>query len=214
MNKTVPLPPVLIKIGKREHIERFVNEGIMRFGTYAEYRKQEEFEKKATSDTVRKDELEGLEKQFKGELKLNIRDRIISFPDSTLNFFQNKYSHLFCMFGFAHKLPIDFKMDKRMQKFGDTAVIFNSKVFLTQIGNLLSNTNFDMDYVKYYPEDIFPYNLGPYSKRYGYSYQYEYRIATNLANEFLTFGEILANRKDTLIIPSSELTRLRYDIEA
>ncbi len=208
MIRSVPLPPILIKVGKKQHIEQFVNEGIIKFGTYADYRKTEDH------DIIvgRSDSLEGLGQRFDGTVTLTIGERSIEVPNGKLNIFQNQYSHLFCMYGFARTLPFGFKIDGRMQCFGDTAVIFNSKAFLMRMTEVFSMIDFEMDYVKYYPEKTFLSNLGPYSKREGYSYQYEYRIATNLSNEFVNIGDVLAQRKDTLIVPSSKLSKLKLDI--
>lgn len=224
--RTFSLPPVLMKIGKRDNLLKLKDEGEVYFGTYSGYRKQEkvEFERikdmfitkqsirSDDFDLVRRDPLEGLDETINGKINLKFKHKgdVINIQeiDRKLNLFQNEFTHLYCLFGFALKLPADFNFDKRLRQFGDHALLFDSKVFLTALADRMPS-KFDFDYVSYFSNDF--KMKGAFAKRAQYSYQYEYRIATNLDVSTIYIGDVLKNRDSTILIKTEDLNHLQLE---
>lgn len=230
VSRTYNLPPILIKIGQRDHLQSLRDKGEVYFGTYEGYRQQETAEllrikEKIRSkqsitpddfDLIRRDSLEGVDETIpaKANFKFKHEGQTIEVNgiDAKLNLFQNDYTHLFCIFGFAPIVPSDFSFDNRLAHFGDHVLIFDSKVFLTAVANALK-TNFDFNYVSYYDEDVVDAKLGPFAKRSTYSYQYEYRVAANLNNNVIYIGDVLATHENTHLIKFEDLSRIELGIE-
>lgn len=211
---TYQLPPLLIKFGSEKNIRRFAEQGSMKFSTFGEFRTAPD-DPFLRNQSGRFDPLEGLEKQIKGKATFKIANtQLFSKPvDATVNIYQNQYQRIFCAYGAAHRVKPNYSIDRRMKEyFGDYAVVFNSKTFLTHVANLLYGTRFHMGYVAYYPEDIFFNNLGPFSKKSKYDFQYEYRIATTLENSILNIGDFLISQPDTHILPSDEILKAKFVI--
>lgn len=214
ITRTVPLPPVLIKVGKKDHIESLYENGDVFFRTFKDFREMENVQTSQDNPiALRNDEFEGLERSLSGRITFSpSHDKSLKFQvdDAKINIYQNKYSHLYCLYGFSHDIKRGFKIDQRMSLFGDTAVIFNSKIFLTELANTLSDykVDFDMDYVKYYSNE-YSGVLGPFYKREIYSYQYEYRIATNVEINNIFIGNVLKKQSDSIIISSNQLHNIK-----
>lgn len=218
-----------MKIGNRDHLLKLKEDGEVHFGTYEGYRKQEkaEFElikakilNKAAIissdfDSTRRDSMEGLHMGLAGKLNMKIRHEsgIIELKgiESKLNLFQNDYTHLYCMFGFAPLLSEDFTFDQRLRHFGDHILLFDSKIFLSALAANIQG-NFHFDYVTY-NDCSDASNLGPFRKRQQYAYQYEYRIAANLTSTKLHIGDVLSKSTNTILITYEELNELRLDIK-
>jgi len=227
--KTFNLPPILMKIGPRDRLQKLRDKGMVAFGTYERYRKQEATEllrikekirnKQPITfedfDSIRRDSREGLERTINAKVNfkiINNEKKIeVEALDAKLNVFQNNYTHLFCMFGFAPTISNDFSFDNRLSHFGDHVLIFDSKLFLTTLANVLKN-NFDFNYVSYYNENVSDAKLGPFAKRSAYSYQYEYRVAANLDDNIVCIGDVLATDKNTRLIKFEDLNKMELDI--
>lgn len=227
---TFNLPPLLIKIGKKEHLLRLKELGEVFFGTYEGYRKQEEVEINSIKekinnneeiteecfDLIKRDHLEGLEKRLHGLITIkssNISDLLnVKDISATFNLFQNDYSHLYCMFGFAKTIDKNFKFDDRLSKFGDYALIFNSKVFLTALAQTLKK-DYGFNYVSYYNQNEIKPKLGAFAKRNIFSYQYEYRIAANLIENKIYIGNVLNKENNSILIRYEDLKRMKLQIQ-
>lgn len=201
----------------------------MYFGTYEGYRRQEAAElllikEKIRSkqlitpddfDLIRRDSLEGIDQILLGnaKLKINHEGQTIEMNgiDAKLNLFQNDYTHLYCMFGFAPTILSAFHFDNRLSHFGDHVLIFDSKLFLTALANTLK-TKFDFNYVSYYDENVSDAKLGPFAKRSAYSYQYEYRVSAKLDDNFVYIGDVLATHENTYLIKFEDLNNIELGI--
>lgn len=209
MKRQFILPPLLIKFGKKKNIDRLYN-GSLRFGTYEEYRKSELDINGKKIDTHFNDSKEGLIKNIRpnnGVIRISSGEKSVSLNSKNINLdvFQGRYSNLFCCYGFSQNIKKGFRISKEMKKFGDTALIFDSKLFLSFMFEILSGSTFDMNYVSYYPESTFNDNLSPFSKRDFYSYQMEYRIATSLSNQIIDIGNYFKHNKSVRIVKTSDL---------
>lgn len=182
--KTIDLPPILIKVGKRAFIEKLVNNGEVYFGASSFYRGDK------TQDGVINPEYQ----KNLGKFLLNMEDEdagtfdplesvsSIEYPknmNENFNvYFNESHSHILSLYGFALELPLDFKISGKMKNFGyDTFAIFDSKKFLSNLNDSLNNVslhNYDTKfkkpeygYIKYY--DLLPgknvYNLTQFHKK-------------------------------------------------
>jgi hypothetical protein len=228
-SRTFNMPPLLMKIGQRNHLQSLKDKGEVYFGTYEGYRQQETAEllrikekirsqqpiTPADFDLVWRDSLEGVDKTLLGKANLKIKHEGQTIEmngiDAKLNLFQNDYTHLYCMFGFAPLISSDFHFDNRLSYFGDHILIFDSKLFLTALANTFK-TKFDFNYVSYYEENVLDAKLGPFAKRSAYSYQYEYRVAANLDNNFVYIGDVLATHENTHLLKFEDLNKIELDI--
>lgn len=231
MHKTITVPPVLIKVAEEKNLIKLQKMGQIYFGTFEGYRKQEkeEFDQMLKSllrkekvnldktDFYRRDPLEGLERRFsgRGSLRfkdLNQNDITINVPDIKLNFFQNGYTHLYCLYAIPNIMNHDFKINSKMLKFGKSALIITKPLeFLERISREL-NSSFDMDYVNYYDKAKMKdgqYNI--FQKPDIFEYQNEFRIATNLFEGSSVFiGDI---SDISILVESKALLDIEYQIK-
>ena len=186
----------LIKLGKKEHMANLLKNGELYLNTYKYFREQDEKERKANIKSFievinlpdkylspcRRDNLEGLNQTLKGSLKFNLLGEYIFIKDAYLNFFQNKYSHLYCMYSIDNRLKNDFFFDKRNLAFGNSAIVIkNPKDFIDRVSKGLKNEGLNCDYkpVHYYDSLISSTKLTPFHKLSFYDFQKEFRIVTN-----------------------------------
>jgi len=176
-----------------------LKKGELYFNTYSYFRTQEANEKKAILKAFikdvsppskflspyRRDDLEGLEKTFIGKLSLSIKEKTYHIPKANLNIFQNKQSHLYCMYSIDNRVIKDYLFDKRNLQFGKFAVfIKNPQEFINRINAAFEKHNLTLNYapVMYYEETNVPTELTPFHKRSNYSFQKEFRITTKINN--------------------------------
>ncbi|MGF7026012.1 hypothetical protein [Sphingobacterium sp. G1-14] len=232
MNKTIKVPPILIKIGRKEDLVKLQQLGQVYFGTFEGYRTQEkeEFQRMLNSflnkedidldqtDFYRRDPLEGLERRFSGSGSIRFKskdqkDITINIPEMKLNLFQNKYSHLYCLYAIPNVIDDTYKIDSKMLKFGESALIITKPLeFLERlIGKIESN--YDMDHVSYY--DNCPMFAGKYEifqKQKTFEYQNEFRIAVNLIEDNSVFiGDIT---DISILLDSQSLLESEYKIQS
>lgn len=130
-----------------------------------------------------------------------------------LNLFQNKYSHLYCLYAIPNVIDDTYKIDSKMLKFGESALIITKPLeFLERlIGKIESN--YDMDHVSYY--DNCPMVNGKYEifqKQKTFEYQNEFRIAANLIEDNSVFiGDIT---DISILLDSQSLLELEYKIQS
>ena len=212
-------------------MNRLLTNGELYFNTYKKFRIQEENEKFAILKAFengkippaeyllpyRRDDYEGLEKTFKGSLKLKIKEKELFINKASLNFFQNTYSHLYCMYAISNRLVNDsYLFDKRNIQFGESAVfIVNPNEFINRIKIKFANENLDFNYgsVIYYNEENRPNTLTPFHKSSYYDFQNEFRITTSLKSSEPYKLEI-GNIEDIAHATESEkLSDMQFDIE-
>ncbi|WP_286709613.1 MULTISPECIES: hypothetical protein [Sphingobacterium] len=219
MNKTIKVPPILIKIGRKEDLVKLQQLGQVYFGTFEGYRTQEKEDIDLDqTDFYRRDSLEGLERRFSGSGSIRFKskdqkDVTINIPEMKLNLFQNKYSHLYCLYAIPNVIDDTYKIDSKMLKFGESALIITKPLeFLERlIGKIESN--YDMDHVSYY--DNCPMVNGKYEifqKQKTFEYQNEFRIAANLIEDNSVFiGDIT---DISILLDSQSLLELEYKIQS
>lgn len=228
MNKSIELPPILIKVGNEKDLIKLQKHGQIYFGSFSNYRKQEKEEfslmlqslitnKPINTDDIdcyRRDELEGLEYRIKGKMTIKFpHDKLkhikLEDPDGKINIYQNQYEHLYCLYAIPSLLDSDFQIDERMLKFGNHAlIIHNPKIFLERIIEKLSG-KFDLNFVKYYCEEKDNYTA--FEKRDLFRYQSEFRITANLSkNNSLYIGNI---EDISTLIDSRKLLDIEYEIQ-
>lgn len=227
-NKTVAVPPFLIKVGKKDHLLSLQNEGQIYFGTFSGYRRMDNKEIRRLLrcllnqepvnlikyDSYRTDPHEGLEFRMKANVSAKLTTppfQNISFndPKGNINVYQNRYTHLYCLYHIPRYLNENFKIDMGMTLFGEYALIITKpKIFLERLMAKMEQP-FDMDYVNYYSEEKEIYSV--FDKRERFSYQNEFRIVTNIKEgNFIHIGNI----KDiTVLVKSSKLQSFEYEIE-
>jgi hypothetical protein len=138
----------LIKFGEKQYMTNLLKNGELYLNTYKHFREQDAKERKANIKSFfegisppdeylspcRRDNLEGLDQTIKGSLKFDLLGRHLSIKDADLNFFQNKYSHLYCMYSIDSRIKNDFLFDERNLAFGDSAIfIKNPKEFISRV---------------------------------------------------------------------------------
>jgi len=235
VSETIKCPPILIKVGSKEKLEKMVNKGQIYFGSLSDYRGEEQadyLQKLAIAvsnseqrfknfDFFRLDPLESIESiTYSNNLS----------EDFTLKY-NEKHTHAFSVFGFAEKVDFDFKISEYMRQFGNYFILIKSRPFLEQLYPVLLNKNMSLNYlpeygyVKYY--DIVPgknlSNLTQFHKKRHYGYQCEYRIIAtlppisisnkgsiiNLGSKSDVFPEFENNVQ---VLPIDELFKMLVDI--
>lgn len=185
--KTIPLPPILIKVGSKENLEKIINNGEIYFGSMSGYRNEDSVEYKHKLWIM----LNNHESHFKNynffrEDPLESVESII-YPSDLKDIYTCKYhqkhTHVFSAFGFGEKVSLDFEISEFMRQFGDYFIIINSRSFLEKIYPILIKENISKNspeygFVKYF--DVIPggnlNNLTHFHKKKYYEYQYEYRL--------------------------------------
>lgn len=231
MEKTIKIPPLLVKVGKERHLRKLQDNGEIYFGTFSGYRAQEKKELAEIRDILlndraidpnetgsyRGDSLEGLEQRFSGALTIAAiggerKDLNIKIPDAKLNIFQNRYRHLYCLYALPSIINSEFKIDQKMLKFGETAlVITKPEDFIKRICTALKSS-FDIDFVKYYdPKDESKESFSVFEKQSTFAYQNEFRIAANLKEDKpICIGDIKDISK---LVDASELMNIKYKVQ-
>lgn len=212
--KNIDLPPIFIKVGKKENLERLVENGEIYFGAAEFYRGDE-----------KPNYLQILANLLynKGDQKLATFDPLESAssiiypsnPDENVNVkFHQKHSHILSLYGFAKLVDIDFKISDNMKNFGyDSFTIFDSKFFLLELDKALQGIYIPEDkaqpeygYVKYY--DLTPgeniYELTQFHKKgVDFGYQMEYRVLANLPHDISKGGGFVITLNRPLYLDSN-----------
>lgn len=230
MEKTIKIPPLLVKVGKERYLRKLRDNGEIYFGTFSGYRAQEKEELTQLRDILlnggaidrnetnsyRGDSLEGLEQRYPGALTIAIGDESnrlnIKIPGAKLNIFQNRYSHLYCLYALPSIINSEFKIDHKMLRFGEKAlVITNPSDFIKRICTILKS-NFDIDLVKYYnPKDESKESFSVFEKQSTFAYQNEFRIAANLKEDKpICIGDI---KEISRLVDASELMNFKYKVQ-
>lgn len=229
MTNQIKIPPILIKVGCESNLLKLQKDGQIYFGTFSGYRNQEkqEIEKiinhladgteidRDEIDYYRRDPHEGRESTIDISIKkikflneklnhLTIRDR-----NGKFTFFQNKYEHLYSLYGLPSVLNTNFKIDSKMLKFGEHALIItNPKIFLEKIINELGE-NFDLGFIEYHAKEMEKYTI--FQKKALFNYQNEFRITANIKNGNSIF---IGNIEDiSILVDAKSLLEIEYTLE-
>lgn len=231
MEKTIKIPPLLVKVGKERYLRKLQDNGEIYFGTFSGYRAQEREElaqlrdilskggaiDPTETDSYRGDSLEGLEQRYSGALTIAaIGDERkllnITIPGAKLNIFQNRYSHLYCLYALPSIINSEFKIDHKMLKFGEKALVITKPTdFIKRICTALKS-NLDIDFVKYYdPKDESKESFSVFEKQSTFAYQNEFRIAANLKDDKpICIGDI---KEISRLLDASELMNFKYKVQ-
>lgn len=218
---SIPLPPILFKIGPKKWLENLINKGDVYFGEFKTYRDDNspDYQERLLHSVYGRE-------NYRPELNFYRNDPLecaasIAFSDDnqiSVKYHQ-KHTHALSLFGFSHQLPLDFKISKQMKNFGDHFAIFNSRVFLKALVPKLEKVYLgefpDFGYVEYY--EITPSRsiegLTPFHKKKYYDYQCEYRITANLKDNIINIGDVLSSQNDSMILPIEKLEEIELFIE-
>ncbi len=171
----------LFKFGQREHIERFVSEGLLYMNTLEHFAKLE-------AETVRRDANEGVAfmQQPHGVrigFKKNIEDTWTSIgPLAGPVLWRGRESllpNVFCMYGLRASAGTSL-VDPRNFEFGDTFVLLkDGDEFLRRAKQAALDSGHEMKWhmVEYVDEASYSGALGPFRKYSAFSYQSEARLA-------------------------------------
>lgn len=228
MNNQIKVPPILIKVGDKKNLLKLQKNGQIYFGTFSGYRKQEKTEmikmfqdllegKQINIDEIdhyRRDAHEGRERTIPAKISIRfleekLNNLTIHEPNGKINIYQNEYEHLFCLYAIPNSLDVNFKIDSKMLKFGEHALIItNPKVFLERVIKKL-NGNFNLGPVEYYTEEKDKYTV--FQKKYLFNYQNEFRIAANINNGS---SLLIGNIEDiSTLVDAKTLMEIEYKIE-
>jgi hypothetical protein len=169
----------LFKFGLRDHVEQFVNEGLLYMNTLTYFKDLEE-------DEVRSDKHENADYCFQATagstlsveqngnwVKLgDICGPIISSNSNERN------PNVFCMYAFRESAAKSL-IDPRNFKFGDScAVLVDGDEFLRRVKKYAEQNDIEFTYklVKYVNRDEYNGPMGPFRKFSYFSYQSEFRI--------------------------------------
>lgn len=213
INCTLPLPPVLIKVGSKEKVESIIEHGIVSFGTFDYYRNESSPDYKLKLNAS----LQNMESEY-GESEFYTNDPLEGLqaiqydgkgsPKLTFN---NNYSHVLSMFGFAFDVPMDFSINNKMSEFGNYFAIFDTKIFIKNIFPILYKESFFpkplYDYVTFYEiqNRVNIMALTQFHKKRFYDYQCEYRILANLKDRRVCIGDSLRNHPFSIVAPIEDL---------
>ncbi|WON94776.1 hypothetical protein [Sphingobacterium sp. UGAL515B_05] len=200
MIKTIDLPPILIKVGREEHLRDLVNNGKILFGSSRFYRGQDKPDYKTTLERVIYNQIDENLSTFD---PLESASSIEYTNEGPIVNFSESHSHILSLYGFAPKVDFNFKISDKMREFGyKFFTIFDSKFFLEKLNLALGEINLtnvvsqpEYGYVKYY--DLKPgeniSNLTQFHKKKSdFDYQMEYRVIARLPqNESLNGGCIV-----------------------
>ncbi len=222
----------LIKIGEKQYMNNLLTKGELYFNTYKYFRTQDEAEKKELLEALRdnrppsgeclspyrRDNDEGLEQRIAGSLKFQIQGKEFSIKEANLNLFQDRYSHLYCMYAIdkriAHKT---YRFDERNTKFGESAIfIKNPNVFIERVKTAIVKLDQDCTYmpVIYYNEESKPAKLTPFHKASYFDFQNEFRIVTNVAAPQAFILKIGSIEDIAFEIESTKLLDIQLEIES
>ena len=174
----------LFKFGSRDHVEQFINEGLLYMNTLSYFKGLEE-------DEVRSDKYENAGYCFQATgstlnvekngnwIKLgDICGPIISSNSNERN------PNVFCLYAFRERAT-ESLIDPRNIKFGDSyAVLVDGDEFLRRVKKYAEQNNIKITYklVNYVNRDEYNGPMGPFRKFSYFSYQSEFRIVVYNGN--------------------------------
>ena len=228
MDNQIKVPPALIKVGRKKDLLKLQQNGEVYFGTFSKYRMQEKTEmikmfqdllenKQINIDEIdhyRRDATEGREKVIPAEITVRflhekLNNLTIHDPNGKINIFQNKYEHLYCLYGIPNNLDTNFQIDSKMLKFGEHALIITDPLtFLKRCVEKLTG-NYTLGSVEYYSEEKENYTI--FQKKDFFQYQNEFRIAANIENGN---SILIGNIEDiSTLVQSKTLMEIEYTME-
>ena len=176
---------VLLKYGKREHLEEF-RDGLL-------YMNSEDYFSRLEGDTVRADHFEGTDEIHQPsaikELRIenNIDGRIVVIVPKDLagpikiRFGKRPLSNIFCMFAVTAPKDSPF-VDEQNYAFGDSfIVILNTQEFIDRAcaAAHAGGFNFSSGLITYYDEKVYSGKTGLFAKPSTFAYQQEFRLAVD-----------------------------------
>jgi hypothetical protein len=173
---------VLLKFGKRPHLEQFRNHGLL-------YMNPQNYFSKLDGDLARNDRFEGTDKVFQPNAlkhlviennvdgtKIVIRPADMAGP--LLMSMGKSSCNVYCMFSVTSVTP-GFAVDVRNHAFGDSfTIVLNTQEFLDRVCSAAKVANFTCEYrlVEYYDPHTHSGETGPFRKPSTFAYQNEFRL--------------------------------------
>lgn len=175
----------LFKFGKREHIEQFVNEGLIYMNSASYFRKLEK-------DPVRKDELENATYSLQANgAKLRMEKDGIWVDVATIigpiitSDGLDSGTNVFCMYAFRESF-CNSLIDPRNFEFGDTfAILKDGDEFLRRVRETAKKENVELEQglVEYIDRSTYNGKIGVFRKFSNFAYQSEFRLAVVTGQE-------------------------------
>lgn len=194
----------LLKIGKRENIEKLLYHGDVYMRHFNDFRKED------IEDNLRGDFAECLAwspfSNFRfpsfGKQKITIKKAKINEDLDG--------SHIYSMF----MLDDDFwqgkkKIPERILEFGDTALIINPKEFVQRVKST-EKLQIQDGIVDYYNEPLIPKRIDEFSKRKDYEFQNEYRFITKLNTNDPKHHFVGSLEDIAILVPTKSLLEMRF----
>lgn len=176
-------PSILIKFGRKEHLEDLIYNGTVYCNTIEYFRKCEQEE--------RGDSFEGT-LELRNYTEVDGAHLRITLPRSGIQLSARKFNfreyltdikgNLYCMYSLNEEIVSQqqrFMIDSRMKEFGDYMVIITKPIeFLSAIIKQLKAKQlaYNMQHVRYYSYQYFSGELDLFSKPDYFKYQDEFRI--------------------------------------
>jgi hypothetical protein len=209
-----------IKFGKLEHIKNFQESGKIYMNTVKYFKELE-------NDIERKDEYEGVEKLEQINWIKFIIDENTSIESSKKNntlisgqyYIKPEYhlGNLFCLTAITDQFTEqNNRLDPKMKDFGDTFLIINDTTkFLTRLNSKLKeiNLNYKYDLVSYYDRNSYNGELNILHKSNIFEHQNEWRLNIETLSEEPFEFEIGSIEDISILIPSSKIDELTFEIE-
>lgn len=197
----------LIKIGTRENIEKLLYYGEVYMNHYNYFRNKE------VRDYLRGDFAECLAYSPIENIRFPLWEKSgIEIINAKIN--ENvDVSHLYSMVMIDDSFwSMERKIDRRIEGFGDTALIIKPKEFIERvIVNYRSKIKFGS--VDYYEVPLVPKKINEFSKRMGYNYQNEFRIVVKSTTEDPLNFTIGSLENIAIIVPTEDLFRLKFKFQ-
>jgi hypothetical protein len=173
----------LIKFGEKKYNLELIREGKVRFSSpvfFNECDNEEQGDKYEGSEAIINDRVQSIKVfhpalgEFEFKPLKNAKSQMIQYNSNFLS------CSLYSISSKNFETSNPFRIDKKMMKFGDSAVLIKDPyLFLKRIISELNNHNiyYQLDYVDY--EDFYnnkEVKTGPFSKKEDHSHQWEFRI--------------------------------------
>ncbi|WP_310559278.1 hypothetical protein [Flavobacterium sp.] len=209
----------LIKFGRKEHLEKLIGNGQLRFGAIDDFQKSTEkgrgdkFEGLINISNVYFSKIECEIPNFKKFTFQPMPNKLFSITNYTTDSFYSFSSYALTSDNF--KETDIHKIDERMSEFGDYALVIEEPIlFLNEVKRKLTEMNIKFgyqltDYKDYKQEGTFEANL--FSKTLDLEYQCEHRILINTEqNEKEVFIEIVSIKEFCSLIKADEILNIEF----
>lgn len=197
----------LIKIGKRENIEKLFYQGEVYMRHINDFRKED------VGDFLRGDFAECLAwTPFLNFRLPSLEQQEIKIKNVKINK-DVDFSHIYSMF----MIDEDFwygkkKISEKVAEFGDTALIISPKEFDDKVKST-SKFPIQNGIVEYYKEPLMPIRINEFSKRQGFDFQNEYRFATKSQTNDPLIISIGSIEEIAMLVPIESLLKMKFEIK-